>query len=166
MPPKTCGWPVKPKPPGDTAEDTTYFSRIALANRAWERPDVFSASSCWTSAGPRPASATAAAGNGIIWRACATRNWCTDEWPLWPPAIRTCSARVQSRRTVARHGLHRFLAGSEIRHRLWDTADYRFVRGSEIPVEMPGGLRFSRDGRQLAVLDREDRVVTCPPHGR
>lgn len=141
------------------ADNTTYFSRIALAYRAWESADLLSArqllDKCQPSAGQPD-----------------RRAW---EWRYLNQLCQTEVLNIDAQRGhtsqyffgIAYSPDGRWLAtgstelkvGGKSDVTVWDTSDYRFARRGEVPVEFPAGLRFRADGRQLAVLDRDGHAA-------
>lgn len=144
----------------DRAEDTVYFSRIALADQAWQSSDVTVARALLEKCRPQPGGRD-------------RRDW---EWRYLDGL---CDANVIhfSQATIHRSDYiydvafspdGRWLAtGSSVPWTsdsssdlaVWDTRDYRLVNVVETPIPDPKRVRFSRDSRVVALLDKQGAVA-------
>jgi serine/threonine protein kinase/WD40 repeat protein len=144
----------------DRAEDTVYFSRIALADRAWLNNDVHVARA--------------------LLRKCLPQSNEPDRrgWE-WHYLDSLCNSNVVflDRSTGHRSGYFydvrfspdgRWLAtGSSVPWEpggnsdlaIWDTRDYSLLRRDEVSISAPDGIRFSSDSRSIALLDSSGAVT-------
>jgi eukaryotic-like serine/threonine-protein kinase len=144
----------------DQAEDTVYFSRIALADRAWQSNDVQAATDLLKKCQPQP---------GAIdrrgWESRYLDGLCNSN------VVHIARSRTHSSnylygiafspdgRWLATGSSSPWQAGAKSDVVVWHTRDFGLVGSRLVDINAPRRLRFSSDSRAIALLGESGTVL-------
>ena len=150
----------------DRSEETVYFSRIALADQAWQSNDVHTARTLLAICRPQ---ATEPDRRGWEWRyldgLCNANVVFLDNTIPHKSAIAHKSGYLYGVAFspngcwLATGSSVPWLSDEDSDLVIWDTRDYSLVRRSETAVRDPRRLRFSPDSRLIALLDKDGTAI-------
>lgn len=144
----------------EKAEDTVYFSRIALADRAWQNNDVQATIELLNKCQPRPGEVDRRGWESrYLDGLCHTEVLTIDSSKVGFHAHIYGVAFSPDGRWLAMGSASATISQTESNFAIWVTRDYSLLMTSNVNVKNARRLRFSSNSRALGLLDESGSLL-------
>jgi serine/threonine protein kinase/WD40 repeat protein len=146
----------------EEAEDSVYFSRIALADQAWHTNDVQGALDLLKKCEP-----VAGGIDRRRWEFGYLKSLCQQQivhlpvWQFFSPDYVYSAAYSSDGRWLAAGSAAPWDLSSRSEVALWDMQDFRFIGITPTDQSAPQRLGFSRDSTMIGLFDSSDKLMSA-----
>jgi len=146
----------------EEAEDSVYFSRIALAVQAWQTNDVQSALDLLKKCEPTAGSLDRRGWEfGYLNSLCQQQIAHLPAWQFFSPDYLYSAAYSLDGRWLAVGSAAPWDSSSSSQVGLWNMQDFHLIGISRTDQQAPQRLGFSRDGTMIGLFDRSDKLMSA-----